>query len=116
VDKACTDVAVLEHGRLLAYGTPAQMRNHHTAIEVHVAGTGLTYEILAQMQQEGLLTAFCLEGSAARLSCDAMMRQRLGHEFGSRGVRLEDLYDVRRSLEDAFLSILADASRSNNDA
>jgi ABC-2 type transport system ATP-binding protein len=116
VEKTCTDVAILEHGRLLAYGTPAQMRHRHTAIEVHVAGRGLTYEMLTQMRQEGWLTAFRLKGAAARLSCDAMTRQRLGHEFSSRGVCLEELYDVRPSLEDAFLSILADAYRSNNNA
>jgi ABC-2 type transport system ATP-binding protein len=116
VDKACTEVAVLEAGRLLAYGTPAQMREPHSTIEVHVAGAGLTYEVLAQMQQEGLLTSFCLEGATACLSCEATMRQRLGYELGRRGIRLEELYEVRHSLEDAFLAILAGASRSNNHA
>ena len=116
VEKVCTDVAVLDHGRLLAYGTPAQIRHHHIALEVHVSSTGLTYEILAKMQQDGLLTAFRLDGSIARLHCDALTRERLGHEFACRGIYLEELYDVRHSLEEAFLSILAHASRSDNDA
>lgn len=107
VEKACDEVAVIRAGRVIASGPPDELIGGGDRIEVAIGGEGLSVEILAAMQEEGIILSFAIEGSTARVTCARAARPRLGVELVRRGVVLEELHTARGSLEDAFLALIA---------
>lgn len=107
VEKAATEVALIRSGRVIAHGSPSELTAGRSEIEVEVRGAGLTGELCAALQRDGLVLRFELAGeNAARLACAPDRRRRLGVELVQRGVEIEELHTARASLEEAFLSLV----------
>jgi ABC-2 type transport system ATP-binding protein len=112
VEKACSHVAVLRNGSIIATGAPDAIGRSDSEVQVDVSGEGLSEAVLAAMKREGLVRAYTLDGSAARVTCDVAARAGLGLALFERGVAVVELHTVKSSLEEAFLSIVA---RSDSD-
>jgi ABC-2 type transport system ATP-binding protein len=106
VEKACDRVAVIGNGRLVAEGTPGSVGGDSGEIEVEVAGTGLDAALLERLQAEAALLRFSIEARRTRVWCTPAARAKLGPALVRHGVEIEELHTVRRSLEDAFLSLV----------
>ncbi|MGZ3418924.1 MAG: ABC transporter ATP-binding protein [Polyangiales bacterium] len=107
VAKVCDEVAVLRRGRIVAAGVPDELgRERDAGLVMRVAGEGLRAEILDAMKSEGLIVSYTLEGETASVHCPPSSRAKLGVELVRRGVALEELHLVQRTLEDAFLSLM----------
>lgn len=114
VEKVCTRVAVLKEGSVIALGSPGELAaggpRDGGEIEVEIRGTGLTAELLAALQRDGVIATFSLAGACARVTCAKDRRPQLGGELARRGVEIEELRTVRASLEDAFLNLMERAT------
>jgi ABC-type multidrug transport system ATPase subunit len=108
VEKICASVAVLKDGAVIALGAPGELvaRASRDEVEVEVRGAGLSDELLAALQRDGVITSFALVGGGTRVICTKQNRALLGGELARRGVTLEELHTVRASLEDAFLHMM----------
>ncbi len=110
VERSCSEVAVIRAGRVIARGSPEGLgKDGGGEPAVDVAGAGLSEEVLAAMQRDGLLIDYRWTGKTARLRCSSEARPKLGVELVGRGVALEELTSVKSNLEEAFLSIVGSA-------
>jgi ABC-2 type transport system ATP-binding protein len=106
-EKMCGLVGVVRAGRLLAVGTPAELRRRAGEPRLEIAGRGFPPAVLrelgarpevaeARLENGGLIVALRGDASAAPLI-------RLLVEAGA---EIEEVRRSRASLEDAFLSLL----------
>src|SRR5262249_40887274 len=58
VEKICARVAVLKDGAVIALGAPGELAAGASRDEVEVRGAGLTEELLAALQRDGVIAAF----------------------------------------------------------
>lgn len=107
VEKACSHVAVIQAGRIIASGTPDALAAPAKHLEVEVTGQGLRDEILGAMRAEKIVIAYTLNGRSARITCTREAGERLATELVQRGVVLQELRTVQGSLEEAFLSLMS---------
>jgi ABC-2 type transport system ATP-binding protein len=113
VEKACTDVAVVRAGRVVASGTPAGLTDGAGLPEVLVTGDGLTSAVLEKLVTAGHVIRYRMEGEAsARVVCASASRPLLATELVHGGVRLTELATVRGSLEDAFVALMREERSS----
>jgi ABC-2 type transport system ATP-binding protein len=111
VEKLCQRVAVIRQGRIIAEGTPDELRAPGTGsmVELEVAGEGLSAEVLSALQAAGVLAGYEMNGGGtARVRCHPEQRRRLAAELVNRGVAIDRLNVVGSSLEEAFLALFAE--------
>lgn len=107
VEKSCDQVAVMKAGQVIAVGPPEHLSNKGTHLQVAVSGEGLREEILLAMQREQHILSYDLTGNQARVTCTREARLKLAGELFRRGVELEEVHTVHNSLEDAYISLIA---------
>jgi ABC-2 type transport system ATP-binding protein len=108
VERSCDRVAVIRDGRTIADGSPRELTAARSSmLQVELGGEGLTAEVLATLQGEGLIRSYTLRDGLARVECAPAARRQLAPALLSRGVALEELHTVRASLEEAFLGLVA---------
>ena len=107
VEKSCSQVAVIEAGRVIAAGSPEGIGANGKLLEVEVTGNGLSREILEQLRSAGLISSFQLNGGSARIACEREHCARVNSELVRRGVAVEEFRKLRGSLEEVFLTLFA---------
>ena len=112
VEKACSQVAVIRAGRIIATGSPTQLEGARSHVTVEARGDGMNEALLQAMVQEQLVDSFTFEGATARLQCSHQQQKLVGRELVMRGVLLEELRALRSSLEETFLALFADGKQS----
>jgi ABC-2 type transport system ATP-binding protein len=106
VEKACSRVAVVQAGRVLATGAPSELARGASAIQVEITGAGLSEEVFSAMSREQLVLQYSLEEGLARVTCTREARPRLAAELIRRGVAIDEVRTKRTSLEEAFLALV----------
>jgi ABC-2 type transport system ATP-binding protein len=109
VEKACNRVAVIRGGRVIAEGAPRALSAESPAddVEVAVKGSGLSESVLRDMERERIIVSYEAGETTAKITCPRKGRERLGPELVRRGVVIEELHTIEKSLEDSFLSLMA---------
>ena len=108
VEKLCDAVTVIEKGRAVASGTPADLRSPAVGVhDVFAAGEGLDEAKLEELLRAGSLLSFKLEAGGALVRCDVAQRKAIGAALVRSGVRIEELTTRRATLEEAFLKLVA---------
>ena len=108
VEKACSEVAVIKGGRVIASGALDTLRGGNGEIEVEIAGAGIDSALLAALERDGVIASATVADARVRVRVTSERRARLGVELTARGVLLEELHTVRSTLEETFLSLIAD--------
>ena len=113
VEKACNRVAVIRGGRVIAEGAPGALGTESPAddVEVAVKGSGLSESVLRDMERERIIVSYKAGEITAKITCPRNGRERLGPELVRRGVLIEELHTIEKSLEDSFLSLMASHGR-----
>ena len=106
-EKLCSQVAVIQHGKLLATGSPAELGSNGDRQRLEIVGQGITENILADLrsqpevlqlkQQNGKLVLEVKQGVAT-----APFVQKLV----AAGAEIEEVHKVKASLEDVFLKLM----------
>ena len=107
-DQLCDDIVVIDHGRVLASGTPTQLKDQAGRASVVV-----TVSDPADLPEAELLMRECfadvyVEPGARRLTAQARGLAdvaRVGQLFVERDVGVDDLGLARPSLDDVFLTL-----------
>ncbi|GAC1546857.1 MAG: ABC transporter ATP-binding protein [Myxococcales bacterium] len=106
VEKICSEVALLDRGRVIATGAPDRLVPESASIVLRVAGLGLGEDVLAALRRDRFLSSYRMENGGAQITCARDGRQRLSQELVARGVVVEEMFVVKDSLEAAFVSLL----------
>ena len=102
VEQLCTRVGILEHGRLIAEGTPAELAGRQKVAEIGAADRDKLRAALSAM-----LIPVLSEGEQGRLrvSLEDLSAADLNRRLLESGVAVNALIPTSRSLEDLFLSL-----------
>lgn len=116
-DELCDRIAIISGGRLLAEGTPRQLkRTAATTRVLHVGGADLTEEHAARVRSLPTVTEVLLEeegaGHALRIHTDTDTDVRDDVLDLLREVRIQSIVDREPSLEDAYVAITAGSESS----
>ena len=109
VERFCDRVVVIERGRIVASGTPAELTSKvcDGAQEVYVVGENLSQSLLETMQRDGVVLSGQIEADGgARVLCSPEQVKQLGRELVLRGVALQTLAARSRSLEEVFVQLV----------
>jgi ABC-2 type transport system ATP-binding protein len=106
-ERLCARVGVIRDGRLVAVGSPEQLRGGGDSGRVEVDATGLTPEVIAQLRERPEVTA--LTATNGRLSLALAARSSVAPIVAllvHHGVAVEEVRRVRPTLEDTFLDLM----------
>jgi ABC-2 type transport system ATP-binding protein len=107
-EKICSEVAVLENGRVLARGAPDRLGEGSgpaDGIEATVVADGLDATLLDALVADGWLTQHRLEGRVATIVSPTPRFPRLTTELVRRGAIVEEVKKTGPSLEAAFIAL-----------
>ncbi len=107
-EKICSEVAVIENGRVLARGAPDKLGasgGGADRVEATIVADGLDAALFEALVAEGWITEHRLEGRVATIVCPSPRFARLTTELVRRGVAVEEVQKTGRSLEAAFIAL-----------
>ena len=106
-EKLCNQVAVINHGQLLALGSPADLRSRTSAPRLYVSGKGFNTQILDSLRTNLLVSG--LRQSNGQVVMDLTDLSR-SHEIVTQlvgaGVQIDEVRKEKADLEDVFLRLV----------
>ncbi len=117
-DQLCDDIVVIDRGRVIAAGTPTQLKD-----EAGAASVVLTLTHAADLEQAERLLRTCtpevyVEPAARRLTAQAdglHDMTRIAHAFEESDIPVDDLGLQRPSLDDVFLALTGHRAEDDTD-
>ena len=106
-ERLCAQVGVIRGGKLLAVGSPEQLRARGDSGRVDILATGLTEEIVRQLARRADVQAATVSGDHLSVSLSnganvaPIVAWLVQHDVG-----VEEVRKVRATLEDAFLDLV----------
>jgi len=111
-EKLCNQVAVINHGQLLALGSPADLRSRTSAPRLYVSGKGFTTQMLDNLRANTLVSG--LRQSNGQVIMDLTDLSR-SHEIVTQlvgaGVQIDEVRKEKADLEDVFLRLVEEENR-----
>ena len=113
-ERLCAQVGVIRGGRLLAVGSPDELRGRRDSGRVDITARGLTSEVVALLEARPDVTSVVLDDGRLSLALEAgasvapIVALLVQHD-----VAVEEVRRARATLEDAFLDLMG-AERSPN--
>ena len=107
-DQLCDDIVVVDRGRVIAHGTPTELKDQAGRASVVVTLTDAADLDAAQVLLRGCSTEVHVDAAARRLVAQADGLEdmtRIAHVFAESDVRVDDLGLKRPSLDDVFLHL-----------
>jgi ABC-2 type transport system ATP-binding protein len=107
-DQLCDDIVVIDHGLVLAAGTPTQLKDQAGRASVVVTLTHSDQLAVAEALMRECTGEVYVEQGARRLTSQANGLEdvtRIGQLFFDRGIAVDDLGLQRPSLDDVFLNL-----------
>ena len=111
-EKLCTRVGVINHGQLLATGSPAELRSRTSAPRLYVIGQGISDRVVADLRANLLVTK--VQQQNGRLVLDLRDLAR-SHEIVTQlvqaGLQIDEVRKEKLDLEDVFLQLVEEETR-----
>jgi len=114
-EKLCRLVGVIRHGRLLALGSPEQLRSQAGKPRLEIRGSGFTHAVLQELrarpevseliQRDGRLLIGLNQSTETYPLVNLMVRS---------GVKIDEVRKGQADLEETFLSLVDDASQTES--
>jgi len=106
-EKICDMVAVMNHGKLIAYGKPESLLTGNGGPEYIITGEGITDRILAKVVATPGVRRHTLDGNALTVELsDSSGPTSVIRTLIENSVTLEEVQRSRASLEDVFLHLM----------
>ncbi len=109
----CQRLAFIQHGRIIAYGSPAQIKARMMpgqVLEIVPSDPSQAVKVLQQAQASGRLPLEEIELYGARLHVVAQdmktVRTSIDHQLRAAGVQIEQMAIIEPSLEDVFIACM----------
>lgn len=106
-EKLCTKVGVINHGQLLATGSPADLRSRTSAPRLYVTGSGFSPQLMEEMKRNALVKKVQQQNERLVLDLSDLTRS---HEIVTQlvqaGVQIDEVRKEKVDLEDVFLQLV----------
>jgi ABC-2 type transport system ATP-binding protein len=106
-EKLCRQVAVIRKGKLLAVGSPDELKRHAGAPRLEVVGSGFSDAVLSQLRAQPEVSAVELQDKRLLIH----LRQDVDTAplvtmMVAAGAQVEEVHKGRASLEEVFLTLM----------
>jgi len=106
-EKLCDQVGVINRGRLLAVGSPSDLRSKTSAPRLYVTGQGITPQVFESMKANALVNKVQQKNGKLIMDLNDLARS---HEIVSQlvgaGVQIDEVRKEKADLEDVFLQLV----------
>ena len=111
-EKLCSRVGVINHGQLLAIGSPAELRSRTSAPRLYVTGTGISLLVMDEIRNNPLVNKAQQQNGRLVMDLNDLARS---HEIVSQlvgaGVQIDEVRKEQIELEDVFLQLVEEEAR-----
>lgn len=111
-EKLCTRVGVINHGQLLAIGSPAELRSRTSAPRLYVSGNGFSLQIMEEIKKNPLVKRAQQQNGKLVMDLNDLTRS---HEIVAQlvgaGVQIDEVRKEMVDLEDVFLQLVEEETR-----
>jgi ABC-2 type transport system ATP-binding protein len=106
-EKLCDQVGVINHGHLLAVGSPSSLRSKTSAPRLYVTGQGITSRIVEEMKGNVLVNKVQHQNGKLVMDLTDLTRSHelVTHLVGQ-GVQIDEVRKEKADLEDVFLQLV----------
>jgi ABC-2 type transport system ATP-binding protein len=118
-DQLCDDIVVIDKGKVIAHGTPFQLKDQAGAASVVLTLSDSADLDRAEQLMRGCATEVYVESAARRLTAPADGlgdMTRIDQVFADSGIAVDDLGLKRPSLDDVFLHLTGHRAEDADDA
>ncbi len=106
-EKLCTQVGVINHGKLLAVGSPAELRSRTSAPRLYVTGQGITSQVVEDMKSNGLVNKVQKQNERLVMDLNDLTRSyEIVTQLVKAGVKIDEVRKEQVDLEDVFLQLV----------
>lgn len=106
-EKLCTQVGVINHGQLLAIGSPSDLRSKTSAPRLYLTGQGLTSQIIEGVKNNLLVKKVQQQNGKLIMDLNDLTRS---HEIVAQlvgaGVQIDEVRKEQADLEEVFLQLV----------
>jgi ABC-2 type transport system ATP-binding protein len=114
-EKLCQLVGVVHNGRLLALGSPEQLRNHAGKPHLEVRGSGFTPAVLQELRTRPEVSELVQRDGGLFISLNQSAETApLVSLLVRSGVQIDEVRKGQADLEDTFLSLVEEARLTEN--
>ncbi|MBN1454432.1 MAG: ABC transporter ATP-binding protein [Anaerolineales bacterium] len=111
-EKLCNQVGVINHGQLLALGSPADLRSRTSAPRLYVSGQGFSSQVIDGLRGNALVSHVQQRNGQIIMDLNDMARS---HEIVAQlvgaGVQIDEVRKEKADLEDVFLRLVEEEKR-----
>ena len=106
-EKLCNQVGVINHGQLLAQGSPADLRSKTSVPRLYITGQGITSQVLEDLKNNVLIKKVQKQNEKLVIDLNDLARS---HEVVAQlvgaGVQIDEVRKEQADLEDVFLQLV----------
>jgi ABC-2 type transport system ATP-binding protein len=111
-DKLCNQVAVINHGQLLALGSPADLRSRTSAPRLYVSGQGFTSQMIESLRAHALVNSVRQSNGQVVIDlADLSRSHEVVTQLVAAGVQIDEVRKEKVDLEDVFLRLVEEERR-----
>jgi len=111
-EKLCNQVGVINHGQLLATGSPSDLRSKTSAPRLYVTGEGITTPIVDEVKINTLVKKVLRQNGKLIMELNELSRSHeLITQLVEAGVQIDEVRKEKADLEDVFLQLIDEEKR-----
>ena len=111
-EKLCNQVGVINHGRLLALGSPADLRSRTSAPRLYVTGQGFSPQVIESLRGNALVSRVQSHNGQVVMDLTNMARSHeIVAQLVGEGVQIDEVRKEKADLEDVFLRLVEEENR-----
>jgi ABC-2 type transport system ATP-binding protein len=111
-EKLCSRVGVINHGQLLAIGSPAELRSRTSAPRLYVTGNGISLQVLEGIRSSPLVKKAQQQNGRLVMDLNDLARSHeIVAQLVSAGVQIDEVRKEQVELEDVFLQLVEEEAR-----
>lgn len=111
-EKLCNQVAVINHGQLLALGSPSDLRSRTSAPRLYVSGSGFTAQVLDNLRSNLLVSGLRQSNGQVVMDLSDLSRSyEIVAQLVGAGVQIDEVRKEKADLESVFLRLVEEERR-----
>ena len=111
-EKLCNQVGVINHGQLLAVGSPSDLRSTTSAPRLYVTGQGITSQVVEAVKNNVLVKRAQRQNGRLIMDLEALSRSlETVTQLVMTGEQIDEVRKEKADLEDVFLRLVEEEKR-----
>jgi ABC-2 type transport system ATP-binding protein len=111
-EKLCTQVGVINHGQLLAMGSPADLRSRTSAPRLYITGQSITPQVMDSLRSNLLVKKLQQRNGELVIDLNDLTRSyEIVSQLVGAGVRIDEVRKEKADLEDVFLQLVEEEKK-----